>query len=140
LAWDSPDAVVQAALKVLEESQLLPNNELSAPRLLAIERWHRIHLAFDIFNNNYDFNTAHLANQNDFPVIAVYLEGHLHGDRNKALVAPSSLQKDVNETIRHLHDMNGWETQPPFFGDHANGNVPTYWHPRSLIRAKKTSL
>ncbi|KAI1496263.1 hypothetical protein F5X99DRAFT_82116 [Biscogniauxia marginata] len=113
-AWGFPDSTVQFALQLIKESQLLLDDEFPRPLILAKERWHRIHIAFDIFNDNYDSSTAHLADRNDLPVIAVSLGGNGHDDQNKASIAPSSLQQEVNQTIRNLHDWNGDGSQPPF--------------------------
>ncbi|KAI0398756.1 hypothetical protein F4802DRAFT_613872 [Xylaria palmicola] len=137
---DSPDEVVQFTARLLSNSPLLPTDKLPAPRLLVKERWHRIHIVFDLFNDDYDSNTAHLPNLNDLPVIAVFLGESLGVDQNKSSKATSSLQKEVNRTIRDLHDWNGHGSQPPFVTDHANGNVPTYPNPRTIIRAGKRSL
>lgn len=134
-AWDSPDSIVQFGLQVVKENKLLSYDRPPTPRLLAKERWQRIHIVFDVFNDTYDPTTAHLAGQNDLPVIVVYLSGGSRDeDENKASIACASLREEVNRTIRDLHDWNGNGSQPPFAVDHANGNIPTYLNPRSLIR------
>ncbi|KAJ2891079.1 hypothetical protein MKZ38_000946 [Zalerion maritima] len=127
-AWDSPNPVVRFALQVVKDCNLLSYNKLPTPRLLAKERWQRIHIVFDIFNDSYDPKTAHLAGQNDLPVVAVYL-----GGTDKASIAPSPLKEEVNKSIRNLHDWNGNESQAPFVVDHAKGNVPTYPNPRLMV-------
>jgi len=139
-AWDSPDSIVRFALQVVKDSNLRSWDELPTPRFLAKERWQRIHIAFGIFNNTYDPQTAHLAGQNDLPVIAVYLTGKSANDDNNALMASASLEEEVNQTIRDLHNWHGNGSHPPFAVDHANNNVPTYPNPRTLIKAKAECL
>ena len=135
VAWKSPDEMVRIALALIKERDLITLDNAPAPLLLGIERWHRIHLVFDIYNHLYDPDRAHLPNQNDLRVIEVYLSG-VHGE-GKAIVrdADKRRETEVNEKIRELHDWNGIGSKPPFIADHANGNVPTYPNPRSLVRA-----
>ncbi|KAI0839344.1 hypothetical protein F5Y06DRAFT_20075 [Hypoxylon sp. FL0890] len=130
-AWDSPEIIIQFALDLIKRCNLVSYEKPPNPQFLAKERWHRIHIVFDIFNDKYDSTTAHLPNQNDLPVIAVYLGGN----SNSANIALKGIKDQVNEEIRNLHDWNGHGSQPPFAVDHANGNVPTYPNPRTLIRA-----
>jgi hypothetical protein len=126
-AWESPDTIIQAALDLVRKHDLVAG--APAPRLLAKERWHRIHIVFDIFNDDYEPDKAHLSGQNDLPVIAVYLS-----DQERAGIANNALAKRVNEEIRNFHDWTGIGSQAPFTIDHANGNIPTYPNPRSLVK------
>lgn len=135
-AWEFPQSVMQCSLQVLKDSNLLPDHEAAMPRLLAIEGWRRIHIVFDIFNEEYNPEAAHLPYQNNLPVIAVYLSGSGNNDENKAVIAPPLLQSEVNRTIQNFHDWHGFGSLPPFAVGHANGNVPTYPNPRTLVRAQ----
>ncbi|KJZ72247.1 hypothetical protein HIM_08389 [Hirsutella minnesotensis 3608] len=135
VAWKSPDEIVRIALALMKERNLITLNDAPAPRLLGIERWHRIHIVFDIHNDLYDPERAHLPNQNDLRVVEVYLSGANGEDKVIVRVADKRRETEVNERIRELHDWNGNGSKPPFIADHANGNVPTYPNPRTLVRA-----
>jgi hypothetical protein len=88
--------------------------------LLVIERWHRIHIVFDIHNPAYNPENAHLADENDLSVVAVYIA---HDE--VARPADEPLEMMVNRTVRSFHDNNVVGSRPPFYADHANGKVPT---------------
>jgi hypothetical protein len=131
VAWDSPDTIIQIALGLVRKHDLVACDRTPTPRLLAKERWHRIHIVFDIFNDHYESDKAHLPSQNDLPVIEVYLSGE-----EQARIANDAVAERVNRKIRDIHDWTGVGSQPPFTIDHANGNVPTYSNPRSLLRSQ----
>lgn len=139
-AWECPESVIQCALQVVKDNNLLPDDEVSMPRLLAKERWQRIHIVFDIFNEGYVPETAHLPGQNNLPVMAVYLSGSGSTDENKAFIAHTLLEQEVNRTIQNFHNWHGYGSLPPFAVDHANGNIPTYPNPRTLIRVETSSV
>lgn len=131
-AWEDPQVVVQAALDLLKESNTIssPPDAAPNPRLLLVERWCRIHLVFDIFHEAYDPEDAHLPGRYDLATIAVFF---LQKDKTSiryATAAESKLRREVNEQVRDFHNLTGTGSQPPFFIDHANGNVPTFWNPR----------
>lgn len=136
-AWEDPHAVVQAALRVLDERGFLPGNSNDAKdsRLLVIERWSRIYLVFDINHTTYDSETAHLPGHNDLPLIAIFFRGNDTIDIRDATGSGSKLREKVNEEVRQHHNLNGAGSHPPFVADHANGNVPTYWNPRDLAKS-----
>lgn len=132
-AWKDPQSVMQGALDLIIQQGLNPTD--TSPRLLAVERWNRIHLVFDLGHNTYEPETEHLPGQNDLVVLAVYLGGNGHVSTQAVTAASTSLQDEVNKQIRELHDWTGIGSQPPFIIDHANGEVPNFPHPRTLKKA-----
>ncbi|KAJ9155686.1 hypothetical protein NKR23_g1564 [Pleurostoma richardsiae] len=135
-AWDSPDEITGLALEALKAHDSVALSDTPTPQLLAIERWHRIHIIFDIYNDGYDPDRAHLPDENDLHVIEVYLSGIIGGDKVNVGVASTAWESEVNKNVRDLHDWNGNGSRPPppFVVDHANGNVSTYLNPRTLVR------
>lgn len=138
-AWDSPEKIIQAAVDTLQdpERHLMPVGGIDTPppvRFLAKERWQRVFVVFDVFHDTYDPETAHLPGRNNLPVIAITFSWKEGADATHARTAGVGLRDKVNNQIRDLHDFNGIGSQPPFVVDHADGNVPTYLNPRSLIR------
>lgn len=132
-AWEDSQTVVHAAIDVLKETNSIPDATLAAlnPRLLVVERWSRIHLVFDILHEAYKPENAHLPNQYDIPTIAVFLFSQKDKTSVRhATAAGSKLREEVNEQVRIFHNLTGLGSQPPFFVDHANGNVPHFRNPR----------
>lgn len=76
-AWTSCQEVINIALQLIREKSLIAF-DADDPRyqVLATERWNmRVYIVFDIFNELYDPDTAHLPGQNDISVISVFLHG-----------------------------------------------------------------
>lgn len=116
-----PDSVIiEHALSILDISG-------AQSLYLAREDWGRtIQFVFDIFHASYDFTTAHTIH--DIAVVVVSL-----GEKNeRRWFASRPQQKEVNKTVAHLHDLNGWETRPPYLANHANGAIPVYDNPRNM--------
>lgn len=136
-AWDSPEKTIRDAVHLLQERRLLPREAAApTPRFLAKERWHRILIVFEVFHDAYNPDDAHLPGRNDLPVIAVSFSAK-HGQQvhtESAREADPRLQDQVNTQIRNLHDWHGMGSRPPFVVDHADGKVPTYANPRSLVK------
>ena len=133
-AWESSDEVVLKALDAAMKQGLLRSTERPTPRLLVKERWQRIHLVADVFHDAYDPAIGHLPETEDLPVIAVFLTG----DEDKVYVAGPELSMEVNQQVREHHNQSGLGSLPPFVADHANGNVPTYPNPRTLVKATQS--
>jgi hypothetical protein len=117
---ESDSVIIEHALSILE----IPGTETL---YLAREDWGTtIQLVFDVFHGLYEFNNAH--DVHDMTVVIVSL-----GKRNeKRFFAPPSLEKEINKTIAMLHNLNGWKTRPPYFANHAQGQVPVYDSPRDV--------
>lgn len=131
-AWIGSEQVMAAAVGLIKDKlsdALPPDTDAEYDcRLLAIERWDsRMHIVFDVFHDGYDPDQAHLPGENSLPLITVSL------GRMETVCASSPAEKTVNEAVRKLHDSFGWGGRPPFRVDHANGKVPYYENPRSLI-------
>ncbi|POR38381.1 Uncharacterized protein TPAR_01432 [Tolypocladium paradoxum] len=131
-AWIASEQVVAVALRAIQDkvSDKVPFDTDTEHdcRLLAIERWNnRTHIVCDIFHDTYDPDAAHLPGQNSLPVIMVSL------GKTETVCASSPVGKTVNDAIRKLHDSFGWGSRPPFKVDHADGKVPYYANPRSLV-------
>ncbi|KAK7972425.1 hypothetical protein PG988_006559 [Apiospora saccharicola] len=137
-AWMSPDAIVSQAIDLIQKNGLITPTEPPIPRILLQERWNRIHIVFDVFNNSYDPETAHLLGLNDLDVLEVYFSAQGGVDTKHTAIAKSGLQAEVNKQLREIHDWTGVGSQPPFIVDHSNGHVPTYSHPRTLAKKTKT--
>jgi len=73
-AWESPEAVIDIALGLVKESNLVPlDSAMPLPRFLVKERFDaRTFVVFDIFHDLYDPETAH-EDQTCLPVVLVYL-------------------------------------------------------------------
>ncbi|KAH8744724.1 hypothetical protein F5883DRAFT_372514, partial [Diaporthe sp. PMI_573] len=56
-AWEDPESVVADAFRLVQRHGLVPSGLAPASRLLAVERWNRIHLVFDIGHSTYDAET-----------------------------------------------------------------------------------
>lgn len=134
-AWESSEELVTIALNILEEKGFLPSsdaagNNHSEIRFLAKERWDlRTFIVFDIFHDTYNPDTAHLAGQDNLPVILVSF-----GKKETASVAGTPMRNKVNSDIRALHNSTGPGSRPPFAVDHADGHVPFYTNPRDSVR------
>jgi hypothetical protein len=63
-----------------------------------------------MYNSKYNFSEAHLNGKNDLPVIVISLS---HKEpRAYTAVGPNG--NAINEEIRKLHDLNGFDNKPPF--------------------------
>jgi len=129
-AWTSSEEVISVVLRLMRENNLVAldtNDDPSQHLFLVKERWDkRTFIVFDIFNNTYNPDNAHLPGQNDLPVISVFLH------RNEsANIAGGLIANQVNKELRDLHNSTGPGSQPPFIVDHANGKVPSYPNPRT---------
>ncbi|KAH6959646.1 hypothetical protein BKA56DRAFT_501135 [Ilyonectria sp. MPI-CAGE-AT-0026] len=129
-AWASSEELIIVALGIMHEKHLVPSdtqNEPCAIKLLATERWDlRTYIVFDVFHDTYDPDKAHLPGENDLPVISVFL-----GQKESASIAGRPMANKVNNDIRALHNATGIGSKPPFFVDHADGEVPFYSNPRT---------
>jgi hypothetical protein len=102
-------------------------NDPCAIKFLATERWDiRTYIVFDVFHDSYDPDNAHLPGENDLPVISVFLS-----QKESASIAGRPIANKVNRDIRALHNATGPGSRPPFFVDHADGQVPFYPNPRT---------
>lgn len=135
-AWDFPDGIVDVAVDTVIGNNLLSSRPL-ASRILLLERWNRLFIVIDVNHDAYDPDTAHLPGRDELPVIEVHLSRRQGIDTASASTARIELQQKVNEAIRERHNQTGKGSRPPFRVDHANGNVPTYMNPRTLIRAEQ---
>ncbi|KAG8157844.1 hypothetical protein KVR01_012506 [Diaporthe batatas] len=133
-AWEDPEMVVLEAFRLVQHHGLVPSGSAPATRLLAVERWNRIHLVFDIGHDAYDAGTAHLPEENKLTVLAVHFSGKGTQGTETAKPAPGKLADEVNKEIQEIHDLTGIGSQPPFIIDHANGKVPVYSNPRTMRR------
>jgi len=125
-AWDSPEEVINIALGLIKESNLISlDDEPLEPRFLVKERWNaRTFIVFDIFHDLYDPDTAHI-DQKDLPVILVYLS-----EKKSVNLAVGGMGKVINDKIREIHNDTGLGSRPPFTVDHIDGKVPRYYNPR----------
>ena len=96
-------------------------------KTLMISKWPRVTtMVFDLFNEKYDFQLAH--NADDIDVIVIDF-----GPKQNPKIAQLSgaRKREVNESVAEVHRLNGFEDQPPFLEDHREGSVPAYPTPRS---------
>jgi len=131
VVWTCYNEIILAVVAILKEEKMIHEdaaNNSSSFRALAIDRYNtRIFVVFDIHNLKYNFEDAHLEGKNNLPVIAVSLSR----ERNHVFTASPLLMNTVNESIRRLHDINGFHGELPFREDHAKGCWPSYSEPRS---------
>lgn len=129
-AWTSPEELIAIALRLAQESGLLPQcvqEDPSAIRFVAKERWDgRTFIVFDVHHDTYGPDRAHMHGQDNLPVIEVYLSR-----REIARMAGNPTANKVNGDVRALHDATGPGSRPPFSVDHSDGKVPFYSNPRS---------
>lgn len=128
-AWESSEAIIELAVAYIKKSDPAALNAEKAlePTFLIRERWtSRIWIVFDLFNNAYDPENAHLPEHNDLPVTMVSF-----GERDVVSPASTIIEDRVNKAVQDAHDLHGIGSHPPFSIDHSNGNVPTYPNPRS---------
>lgn len=131
-ACDSSESLISIAIQVIEDSKLYDaqNNDKPDTRLLAIQKYRvRIFFVFDISNKDYDAALAHLAEQNNLPVVVAYLSSSQIADKPH----PGTRER-INIDVAFLHDANGHGATPPFFEDHTVESPPEYLNPRSLTR------
>ncbi|KAI7909243.1 hypothetical protein M0657_011141 [Pyricularia oryzae] len=127
-AWDSPNEIISMATEYLSQRNNLPTG--LTPLFLAKERWEtRTMICFDLFHNDYEPESAHLAEKNQLPVTMIALATDL-----EIITTTKYIQVQVNQSIREFHDYYGLGSRPPFAVDHANGNIPTYRNPRTCRR------
>ena len=118
--------VLDAALQLISQEAWDPKT----CKFMAKEMWGTLNFfIFDIFNDDYDSNTAHLEGKNDLPVITV----RFSKKKETAQVEGLPIQARVNQQLRQLHDNEGHGSEPPFYVDHTNGKVPTYPKPRTAV-------
>ncbi|KZZ90239.1 hypothetical protein AAL_07340 [Moelleriella libera RCEF 2490] len=136
-AWDEPQKIITRVLKRLKYNSLIsPNNVYDSPecRFMAVSRWDSVvFLVCDLFNFDYNHETAHLEGNNELPVKVVRVRQHRSRDGIviKARAPPQAIAR-VGEALRDFHRSNGWDVYPPFKVDHANGVWPVYTHSRSV--------
>lgn len=127
-AWDHSEEVINAAVVCIKDNGAAVFSADMPPRLrmLVKERWtKRLWIVFDIFNDAYDPDKAHLLKMNDLPVIMVSLS-------EKDVITISKLiEGKVNDSVREAHDVHGVGSRPPFIVDHTNGQILTYLNPRT---------
>lgn len=92
---------------------------------LAWEQWDTIDiLVFDLWNDAYDFMTAH--EPIDLPVVIVDF-----GRTNTRIsIASPMYRREVNDGVAQHHRLNGWDVGPPFVADCTGSNRPSYPSPR----------
>ncbi|EED21224.1 conserved hypothetical protein [Talaromyces stipitatus ATCC 10500] len=133
-AWEqSPEGIIQFALRVIAENNLYDVTEISVSntKLLAIQYYRvRKMFVFDISNESYDPAKGHLPEENELPVVVIHLS-----NRNIASRPHPGECARINETVRYLHDANGFGSTPPFVENHTSGTPPNYPNPRSLRRS-----
>lgn len=134
-AWTSPLDTIQKSLQIIQEHEKISDGQLPTPYFLAKSRMSQIHLVFDIFNDAYDWKTAHLPAQNDLSVIAIYFTGQDGVDIHKLVEDVGPLQNEINKHIRELHNDNGFDRKPPYEVDYKDRDPPTYSNPRTLVKA-----
>jgi hypothetical protein len=132
--WEqSPEEIIPFTLQVIAEKRLydVTGISVSDTTLLAIQCYcTRKMFVFDILNERYDAAKGHLPEENNLPVIVIHLS-----NRNIASQPHPEECARINETIRYLHDANGFGSTPPFVEDHTSGTPPNYPNPRSLSRS-----
>ena len=101
--------------------------EESSAKLLTIWKVHRlIILTFDMWNDGYDWSTAH--RKVNLPVLLID-----YGKRLSSVKVGSHDFKDkVNGFVARQHELHGWDARPPYFQDQTGPGVPTYGNPRSM--------
>ncbi|KIV98293.1 uncharacterized protein PV09_09861 [Verruconis gallopava] len=139
--WSKTDAEVIGAALSLISQQVLDSKDRTFTandyRFMAKEMWGAVtFFIFDLFNDNYNLNTAHKRGENDLPVITV----RLSKKKETARYEGRPLQIHVNQQLRKIHDNVGYGCEPPFFVDHTNGKVPTYTNPRTAVRCPPYAL
>jgi len=125
-AWESPEVVIETALGLLKDSNLVPLRPGTKPRFLVKERFDaRTFVVFDLSYDHYDPDTAH-EDQTELPVLIVYL-----GEKQNVYCAAGGMSRIINRMVREVHNDTGLGSRPPFSVDHADGNVPRYHKPRT---------
>ncbi|KAG4283323.1 hypothetical protein FPRO04_13258 [Fusarium proliferatum] len=134
-AWEEPQKLITQVLKHLQYDSLVSLDDLydsSTCRFLAIERWdsHTL-IVCDLFNTSYDPLNAHQEGNNELPVKVVRI---CQGNQSDIIKAkePQAIGQ-VDEQLRSIHDMHGWNEGPPYKIDHADGKYPIYIQPRSMV-------
>ncbi|QKX61626.1 uncharacterized protein TRUGW13939_08778 [Talaromyces rugulosus] len=132
--WEqSPEEIIPFTLRVIAENNLCDVTEISVSdtTLLAIQYYRtRKMFIFDILNEHYDAAKGHRPEDNELPVVVIHLS-----NRNIASQPHPEECARINETVRYLHDANGFGSTPPFVEDHTSGTPPNYPNPRSLTRS-----
>lgn len=137
-ACKSPEEIVQLTIDAIQKNNWLSLKTTTTttpplkPMLLVTEKWiPRVFIVFDLFNDDYDPDTAHLPGRNDLPVLPIYFSKK-EGQESMDLGPQSHLISDkVNKSVYTVFDSTGLGSRPPFIVDHLNGNIPTYPNPRS---------
>ncbi|KAG5976144.1 hypothetical protein E4U55_007485 [Claviceps digitariae] len=132
-AWEDSSALIDAAIAFLHQNGI-PGFDPSLgplnPRLLVKENWgFHIRLVFDVSHPAYDPATAHLQGVNDLPGVMVEFSKRRDYVNTSRVIADK-----VNQTVREIHDSNGYGSEPPFAVDYTTGRGPTYWRPRSCCK------
>ncbi|EGU77182.1 hypothetical protein IWW34DRAFT_811353 [Fusarium oxysporum f. sp. albedinis] len=134
-AWEEPQKLITQVLKHLQYNSLVSPDDLynsSSCRFLAIERWDsHTFIVCDLFNTSYNPLDAHQEGNNELPVKVVRI---CQGDQSDIIKAkePQAIGR-VDEQLRSIHDMHGWNEGPPYKIDHADGKYPIYTKPRSMV-------
>ncbi|OBS16039.1 hypothetical protein FPOA_13239 [Fusarium poae] len=134
-AWEEPQKLITQVLKHLQYDSLVAPDDLydsSRCRFLAIERWDsHTFIVCDLFNTSYNHLNAHQEGNNELPVKLVRICQGNQSDIVKAK-EPQAIGQ-VDEQLRRIHDMHGWNEGPPYKIDHADGKYPIYIQPRSMV-------
>jgi hypothetical protein len=83
-------------------------------------------LVFDLFYPDYDYDTAHLVEQNKLKVQAV----HLRRAKTETTAASTALCDKINKEVAQTHNWTGYGAELPFRVYHTGGNHPVYGNPR----------
>lgn len=130
-AWMVPEYLVKLLLNALPLEASEKPHKAAAIRVLAVIRTNsKIRIAFDLFHNDYNSETAHLPGEGNLPVWQVVLNKKNGNETIETLSASKPVQDIVNEEVRRIHRSNALHTQPPFKEDYANNNTPVSLNPR----------
>ncbi|CAK7230658.1 hypothetical protein SBRCBS47491_007659 [Sporothrix bragantina] len=136
-AWDTPDELIARAVRFLQSNNTFPTLTVDDCRLMAVDRWSsRTFVVCDLFHDDYDFDTAHLADgRNNLPVTVLRRRQSDERPFSQDADAPGGpLENMVNTSLREAHESHGWRLRPPFKIDHKDGVYPVYHAPRALGR------
>jgi hypothetical protein len=115
--------IIDAALETLQ----IRHEDATPLQHLVTKYWGMAtFLVFDLWNPSYDYNTAHLVENNQLQVQAV----HLRRVKNETTVAGTALCDKVNKEVAETHNVTGYGAELPFRVNHTNGNAPVWLHPR----------
>jgi hypothetical protein len=95
------------------------------PKLIITQKWPEFTvIVFDILHSDYDSSTAH-------QIVDISVLRFDYGSQHSNCKWPSKeFQTLINSQVAKIHNLNGWDRNPPYTEDQTSAEPRTYENPR----------